>query len=68
MSENEGRETQKFSNKMVCINRMEKLTRESVQCGDFLQLILARWWHHEADTCNNERYFINFNMIKEHLK
>jgi hypothetical protein len=42
MYENEGRATQKFSNKMACINRTEKLTRESVQCGNFLQLILPR--------------------------
>jgi hypothetical protein len=42
MSENDGRASQKFSNKMACSNSMEKLTRESVQCGDFHKLFAAR--------------------------
>jgi hypothetical protein len=67
--ENEGRESQILSNTTTQIKGMVMLTRESVQCGDFLQFIFACRWPREAATCAKRisfqvDYLTNLNVFK----
>jgi hypothetical protein len=62
-----------FWNTTTCSNNIVILKCESVQCGDFLQLIVAWWWPREAETCSKKWHFkcrlMNFNCnYKWHLK
>jgi hypothetical protein len=58
-----------FLNTAACGNSVVILMCELVQFSDFLQLIVAWWWPHEAETCSNEWHFMNFKCnYKWHLQ